>query len=140
VTIQEKRDQLIARLSAIKGFHDRFAGLVEQGKARPALDATLKIDRHKVDGCLSTLWFVPEFREGKCYFATDADSLIVKAIASLLCDLYSGYTPEEILSLDPSFLAQVGITQHLSPNRRNSLSRVWDKIRGFARENSGRRD
>jgi cysteine desulfuration protein SufE len=140
VTIQQKRDQLIATLSAVKGFHDRFASLVEQGKARPALDAAFKNDRHKVDGCLSNLWFVPEFRDGKCYFAIEADSLIVKAIASLLCDLYSGYTPEEILSLDPSFLAQVGITQHLSPNRRNSLSRVWDKIRAFARENSGRPD
>jgi sulfur transfer protein SufE len=31
----------------------------------------------------------------------------------------------------------VGITQHLSPNRRNGLSRLWDKIRTFAVEQSG---
>ena len=137
MTIEQKRDQLIGRLSAIQSFHDRFAYVVEQGKARPSLEASLKNEKNKVDGCLSNLWFVPEFRDGRCYFAVDADSLIVKAIASLLCDLYSGYSPREILPVDPSFLAQVGITQHLSPNRRNSLSRVWDKIRIFALENSG---
>jgi cysteine desulfuration protein SufE len=137
VTIEQKRDRLISRLSAIQGFHDRFAHVVEQGKARPSLDPALKSDQHKVDGCLSNLWFVPEFRDGRCYFAVDADSLIVKAIALLLCDLYTGCSPREILSVDPSFLAQVGITQHLSPNRRNSLSRVWDRIRAFALENSG---
>ena len=134
MTIQHKRDQLIQRLSAIKGFHDRFARIVEEGKRRPPLEPALRVDRYKVDGCLSNLWFIPEFRDGKCYFILDADSLIVKSIAGLLCDLYSGFSPEEILSLDPGFLAVVGITQHLSPNRRNSLSRIWEKIRGFAEE------
>jgi len=133
-TIQQKREELIGQLSAINGFQDRFAWVVEQGKRREPLASELKIDRYKVDGCLSNLWFVPQFREGKCYFAVDADSLIVKSIAGLLCDLYSGFAPAEILSLDPTFLADVGITQHLSPNRRNSLSRVWEKIWKFARE------
>ena len=137
-TIQEKRDELIGRLSAITSFHDRFAHVIEQGKRRPALEPALKTDLHKVEGCLSNLWFVPEFKEGKCFFRVDADSLIVKSIAALLCDLYSGFGPEEILSLDPSFLADVGITQHLSPNRRNSLSRVWEKIRAFALEHRSR--
>ena len=133
-TIQQKRDELIRRLSGIKGFHDRFAYIVEQGKQRLPLEASLKTDAYIVEGCLSNLWFVPELRGGKCYFRADADSLVVKSIAALLCDLYSGFSSEEILSLDPSFLADVGITQHLSPNRRNSLSRLWEKIRGFAME------
>ena len=36
------------------------------------------------------------------------------------------------LSLDPGFLAPLGITQHLTPNRRNALSKVWERIRQFA--------
>ncbi|MDX2081405.1 MAG: SufE family protein, partial [Terrimicrobiaceae bacterium] len=47
---------------------------------------------------------------------------------------YSGAPPEEILKLEPSFLAQAGITQHLSQNRKNGLGRVWQKIQRFAAE------
>jgi cysteine desulfuration protein SufE len=80
------------------------------------------------------LWFIPEFKEGKCYFRVDADSHIVRGIAVVLAEFYSGHSPAEILQNDPGFLSTVGITQHLSPNRRNGLSRLWDKIRGFAVE------
>jgi sulfur transfer protein SufE len=38
------------------------------------------------------------------------------------------------LKLEPSFLAPAGITQHLSPNRKNGLGRVWQKIQRFAAE------
>jgi hypothetical protein len=27
----------------------------------------------------------------------------------------------------------MGITQHLTPNRRNSLGKIWQKMQGFAR-------
>jgi len=66
----------------------------------------------------------------------DSDSLVVKAIAGLLCDFYSGQPPAEILAHDPRFLAPLGITQHLTPNRRNALAKIWERIRQFAADNA----
>ena len=40
--------------------------------------------------------------------------------------------PEDVPSVDPVFLSEVGITQHLSSNRRNGLSNVTAKILGYA--------
>jgi cysteine desulfuration protein SufE len=34
--------------------------------------------------------------------------------------------------LEPDFLSEVGITQHLSPNRRNGLTSVRAKIKAYA--------
>lgn len=133
MTIPEKKEQLLRALSRIKDPQERFAYVVELGKRQPGLDPAFKTEAHRVEGCLAKLWLVAEFREGKCYFRADGDSLIVKAIASLLCDFYSGHPPDEILATDPEFLGSVGVTQHLSPNRRNALSRVWERIREFAR-------
>ena len=67
-------------------------------------------------------------------FATHWPNLppIMKGIAVMLCEFYSGQTPEEIAAIDPSFLREVGITQHLTPNRRNGLARIWERIRAFA--------
>ena len=106
--------------------------MVEQARLRPALAADMKTEAHRVPGCLANLWLVAESREGRCCFQCDSDSQIVRAVAGLLCDFYSGQTPEEILSVEPGFLEQVGINQHLTANRRNVLSRVWERIRSFA--------
>lgn len=106
--------------------------IVDQAKKTKHLPAEFRTDAYRVEGCLSNLWFVPEFREGLCYFQVDADSHIVRGIALLLAQYYSGETPADILKHDPGFLSEVGITQHLSPNRRNGLSRLWEKIRDCA--------
>lgn len=132
MNLAEKQSQLTTRLAALKNGQDRLAALVELAKNRPPPPPGLRADEHLVPGCLARLWFAAEFRDSRCFFDCDSDSLVVKAIAGLLCDFYSGQPPAEILAHDPLFLAPLGITQHLTPNRRNALSRVWDSIRQFA--------
>ncbi|MDB6031915.1 MAG: Fe-S metabolism protein SufE [Verrucomicrobiales bacterium] len=132
--LREKKNEVLASLISITDGQERFAWLIARGKRQAALDPSLKTEAHRVEGCLSKLWFAAEYRDSRCYFHTDADSMIVKSIAGLLCEFYSGSYPHEILKLDPSFLAEVGIHQHLTSNRRNSLSKVWGKIHTFASE------
>jgi cysteine desulfuration protein SufE len=132
VSLGEKRQQLEAVLRPLKGGQARFAWLVERAKSRPSLDPALKIEANQVEGCLSKLWVVAENRGELCYFAADSDSLIVKAIAGLLCDFYSGQAPADIIAHDPAFLKELGISQHLTPNRRNGLAKVWERMRSFA--------
>lgn len=136
MNLAEKQLQLTTELAALKNGQDRLACLVEKGKRRPALAPAQRVDANLVPGCLAKLWFVPQFRDGSCFFACDSDSLVVKAIAGLLCEFYSGHPPMEILAHSPQFLAPLGITQHLTPNRRNALSKVWERIRLFAEANT----
>ena len=134
MTLAEKKQELIDDLSLLPSAQDRLMYVVDRAKKSPALPDELRNSETRVEGCLSNLWFIPEFKEGKCYFRVDADSHIVRGIAVVLAEFYSGHPPAEILQNDPGFLSTVGITQHLSPNRRNGLSRLWEKIRGFAAE------
>ncbi len=110
---------------------------MEQARQRPALAAELKTEAHRIPGCLANLWLVAEFREGLCWFQCDSDSQVVRAVAGLLCDFYSGQKPAEIVAVEPGFLEQVGINQHLTSNRRNVLSRVWERMRTFAVQQGG---
>ena len=136
MTLAEKRDKLVTNLRYFDDPQDRLANVVDAAKQRPALPDLFKKDANKIEGCLSNLWFVPEFLEGRCWFRSDADSMIVRGIAGLLTEFYSGEMPEEVLRIDPSFLAQAGITQHLSQNRKNGLGRIWQKIQRFAAEHA----
>jgi cysteine desulfuration protein SufE len=130
--LAEKQRQLIADLAALKDGQDRLALLMQKAKVRPALPVEQRVPDNLVPGCLAKLWFVACDRDGLCFFACDSDSLVVKAIAGLLCEFYSGQPPAEILARDPQFLVPLGINQHLTPNRRNALARVWERIRQAA--------
>jgi cysteine desulfuration protein SufE len=132
MTLAEKQAQLTARLAILKNGQDRLALLVDEAKKIPSLPPELRVEGNLIPGCLAKLWFVARCDEGKCFFVCDSDSLVVKAIAGLLCEFYSGYGAVEILGHDPKFLAPLGITQHLTPNRRNALGKVWERIQEFA--------
>lgn len=137
-TLADKRDALCAELRALRDAQERLNLLVTRARQRPGLDESQKNEAHRVEGCLSKLWIVPRFADERCWFAADSDSQIVKAVAGLLCEFYSGHPPAEILSIDPSFLGPLGINQHLTPNRRNALAKVWEVIRSFAEGQIGR--
>jgi cysteine desulfuration protein SufE len=58
-------------------------------------------------------------------------------VATLVCEFYDGASPAEVAATDADFLGAVGITQHLSPNRRNGLTNLVAKIRAFGRAAGG---
>ena len=131
-SLQEKKTELLEELSMFPDANARLEHLIDLVRDQPPLPPEFRTDQFRVEGCMSSLWIVPDFHDGCCFFPCDADSLVVKSIAGLLCDFYSGVPPAEILALSPEFLRDSGITQHLSSNRRNALSRVWTIIRKFA--------
>jgi len=133
LALAEKKAALVEEMTLIPDAYERLGHIVERGKNAAGLAEDLRIDSFKIEGCMSQLWVVPEFKDGRCYFKSESDSAIVKGIASLLCDFYSDALPEEIVSTDADFLGEVGITQHLSPNRRNGLSRIVESIQRFAK-------
>ncbi len=133
MSIVAKKQQLIDDLSIIEDPHERLGYIIDMGKTADGLEDSLKTEKYRIEGCISNLWLVPEFKDGKCYFSADSDAMVTKGFANLLCELYSGHTPTEVQTVDPDFLSEVGITQHLSPNRRNGLTQVGQRIQSFAK-------
>lgn len=132
MSIEEKRDQIVEELMPFEDHLERFTYIIDRAKSLDSLDEEYKIETFLIKGCVSQLWIFPQFKEGKCQFKADSDASITKGTAGLLCELYSDETPEDIVRLEPDFLADVGITQHLSPNRRNGLTGVREKIKAYA--------
>ena len=130
--IEDKRDQLIEELIPFEDHLERLTYVIDRAKDNPGLDEEYKIETFLIKGCVSQLWVFPSFLDGKCHFQADSEASITKGTATLLCDLYSGESPEDIVRLEPDFLSEVGITQHLSPNRRNGLTGVREKIKAYA--------
>lgn len=121
-----------AELSAISDSQARLAYVVERGGQQSPFPEAQRTESNRVEGCLARLWLTCEIRAGHCQFACDSDSAVVKGIAVLLCEFYSGQAPAEVVSVEPLFLSEAGLARHLSGNRRNALTRVRETIRAFA--------
>ena len=132
MSLQQKRADLVETIGLLPDGEERLAYLLSRGRAFPPLESRLKTDERLLPGCVSQLWLVPEYRDGRCYYGMDADALITKGIAAVMCGFYSGETPAEIIAMEPDFLAEVGITQVLSPNRANGLASMRQRIKAFA--------
>ena len=132
MSIEDKKDLLVEELLPIEDHLERLSYVIDRAKDSPGLDKDHKIDAFLINGCVSKLWIFPSSRDGRCFFQADSDASITKGTANLLCELYSNEKPEDIIRFEPDFLATVGITQHLSPNRRNGLTGVRDKIKSYA--------
>lgn len=132
-SIIQKRDDVIKRLSYFESWEDRFKQILSYGKKLDPMDEALKNNENQVKGCLSKVWLSYDFKDGKVYFKADSDAAITKGIIALLVNVYSGETPEQIIALKPDFLKDVGITEHLSMNRRNGLANMCQLIDRYAK-------
>lgn len=134
MSIRDTIADVLIELSTFCDPLERLEFLIDQAKVMPGLPDSDKIESNQIDGCMAQLWLTRTFSDGRCHFRCDSDSLVVKSIAGLLCRIYDGATPQEILENSPEFLAEAGITSHLSANRRNALTQVWKKIYAFAEQ------
>ena len=130
----EKQHQRLAEFLQIGDPQQRLSRVVHAAPKLPAIEPELRIDANRVEGCLVRIWFVPEFRAGKCFFRCDSDAVSLKAVGGLLCELYSGHSPEEIAASQFGVLKHVGILHQLAENRRRTIGRIEEKIRHFAQE------
>ncbi|MGK9370099.1 SufE family protein [Melioribacter sp. Ez-97] len=132
MTIAEKQKQLVEEFEQYTDWEERYKHLIELGRQMPEMKEELKIDKYKLDGCQSQVWIKAELKDGRIYFEADSDAAIVKGLIALLLKVYSGHTPDEILSNPPEFLKQIGIDKHLSPTRKNGLAAMMKQIQMYA--------
>lgn len=132
MTINELQDNVIEEFSAFDDWMDKYALLIDMGNNLPALDEKYKTESNLIDGCQSRVWLQADYVDGKIIFQGDSDAVIVKGIVSLLIQVLSGHTPQEILDADLYFIEQIGLKEHLSPTRSNGLLAMVKQMHLYA--------
>lgn len=129
-------DELLEEFQEMEDWDERFDYLVDLGRELPELSAEFQTEEHLVKGCMSTVWLVtqsPDSDPDKIMISADSDSLIVKGLIVVLMSYYSGLTAREILDKDAKELfTQLGLSSHLSPQRRNGLFSMVKRLRELA--------
>lgn len=131
-TINELQDEVIEEFSDFDDWMDKYQLLIDLGNYQQPLDPKYKTEQNLIDGCQSRVWLQADLVDGKVVFQAESDALIVKGIISLLIQVVSGHTPDEILESDLYFIEKIGLKEHLSPTRSNGLLAMVKQMRMYA--------
>jgi cysteine desulfuration protein SufE len=132
MTIKEIQDQIVAEFSVFDDWMDKYSLLIDMGNELSTLDVKYKTQNNLITGCQSRVWLQADCIDGKVIFQGDSDAVIVKGIVSLLIQVLSGHTPDEILASDLYFIDAVGLKAHLSPTRSNGLVAMLKQMKMYA--------
>lgn len=132
MTINETQNEVIEEFSTFDDWMDKYALLIDLGNSLPPLEDKYKTESNLIEGCQSRVWFQADYADGKIIFRGESDAVIVRGIVSLLINMLSNHTPEEILDADLYFIDKVGLREHLSPTRSNGLVAMVKQMRMYA--------
>jgi cysteine desulfuration protein SufE len=128
----ERQETIRRTLGAIDDPQERLAVAISWKTGMQPLKAGERVEANLVRGCVSRVWLAAEIQEGRCRFRVDADSPLVRGLAGLLCGIYDGATPREVITEEPVVLEELEILRNLSPTRRNGLAAVRRALVDFA--------
>lgn len=133
MTIEQSQQNIIDEFSEINDWMDRYACIIDMGNALEPLPEELKTPDRLIEGCQSRVWLDAERQaDGTLRFRADSDAIIVKGIISMLVEVLSNHTPEEILAADLHFIKEIGLSEHLSPTRSNGLVAMLKQMKAYA--------
>ena len=132
MTINEIQNEIIEEFSQFDDWMDKYALLIDLGNTLQPLEDKYKIPQNIIEGCQSRVWLNANLVEGKVIYEGESDAVLVKGIVSMLIQVLSGHTPEEILDTDLYFIEKIGLREHLSPTRSNGLLAMVKQMKLYA--------
>ena len=126
-------EELIENFALFDDWEERYRYLIDLGRSLPHMDDALKVDANIVKGCTSQVWMQADISDDVLHFVADSDAHIVRGLIAFLVAAYEGQPLSKIKDVDvDAAFKEVGLDQHLSPNRRNGFFSMVEKIKGFA--------
>ena len=133
-TIEAIRDDF----AFLDEWEDRYRYLIELGRTLAPLPPEAHNEANKVRGCASQVWL--ESTHGRdaagaptLAFRGDSDAHIVRGLVAVALAFFSGRPAQEIVAADAQGLfRQLGLAEHLTPQRSNGLNSMVNRIKADA--------
>jgi cysteine desulfuration protein SufE len=131
--------EILSNFELMEEWDDRYRYIIELGRGLDPLPETARVDANKVQGCSSQVWMdtivgPSQSAEPVLIFYGDSDAHIVRGLIAILLAIYSGRRAGEILETDAvKIFEQLGLREHLTPQRSNGFRSMVNRIQSDAR-------
>jgi cysteine desulfuration protein SufE len=133
-TLEDIRDDF----AVLDEWEDRYRYVIELGRTLAPLADDLRTDANKVRGCASQVWLATRIEDRSTgapvlSFVADSDAHIVRGLIAILFAVYNDKPADEILANDAdNVFTELGLKEHLTPQRSNGLASMVARIRADA--------
>jgi len=133
MTINEKQDEIIDTFELFDDPLDKTQYIIDLGKKLSPIDEQYKTDDYLIKGCQSRVWLYAELKDNLLYFYGDGEpeAQIAKGLISMLIDVLSGQTPENIANADLYFIERVGMSSLVTSRRAGGLNSMIQKMKQY---------
>jgi len=123
-------------------WEDRYRYVIELGRALAPLAEHEKTETTRVRGCASQVWFVidppPHDKADTLMFRGESDAHIVQGLIAILRAIYHERPVADVLNTPAiEIFAELGLSDHLTPQRSNGLKSMIERIRHEAGVRAG---
>ncbi|MCH2401398.1 MAG: SufE family protein [Pirellulales bacterium] len=129
-------EELLEDFEFLDSWEDRYRYIIELGDELEDLDAELRVEENRVQGCVSNVWLIASFDASsppQISFRADSDSQLVRGLVSILIMLCNNQPAPTVLALDVEDLfTRLELRNHLSRSRSNGLFSMVKRIRVLA--------
>ena len=136
-TAAHSLDDIRSTFGFFDAWQDKYAFLIDIGKALPPLPEADRTEDNLVRGCQSQVWLVPQFDGDTLHLTIDSDAHIVRGLIAIVLAAYDDRPPRQILDFDiEGLFDDLDLIGHLSPTRGNGLRARVAEIRSIAQEHA----
>ncbi len=130
MSIETTENEIIEEFSLFEdNMFDKFGHLIDLGKNLEDMDPALKTDNRLIKGCQANVWLFSELKDGKIYFKADADADYAKGLVAMMIRVFTGHTPDEILTAPLKFIEKIGLSNMLSMKRAGGLESMIKQMK-----------
>ena len=133
-TGSEALDRMVEKLGSTADPKRRYEYVLWLAKKLEPMPAEQQTEAIKVKGCVSQVFVQGRLDQGLMRWQGDSDALITKGLLALLIQGLDGLTPEQVQSMDPSFIAATGLQASLTPSRANGFLNILRTMQQQARD------
>lgn len=132
-TAVAEQQEIVDEFSLFDDWLDKYQYIIDLGRKLEPLAPEEMRDDALLAGCQSQVWLIVEGDAGRMRFRANSDAAIVSGLIQLVLRVYSDRSAREILDTPPTFVDEIGLSQHLSQTRANGLASMLAAIKDHAR-------
>ena len=124
--------QIIENFHLLGNWDERYQYLIDLGRRLNRDNNVPRSEENRLYGCQANVWITAENHNGIVRFEGNSDSLIVAGLMAIIFNVYSGRPAEDVITIEPEFLKQTGLIDHLSSQRSTGLMNMIEHIRNYS--------
>ena len=128
----EIQQDIVNEFSIFPDWYSKYSYLIDLGKKLQGVPQEFCTEENRMLGCMSSVWIKCDHQDGRLFCQGMSDAAIVSGLIALVIRTYNGQKLEDVPTINLWFIKEIGLEDHLSPQRATGLSAMIDTIKKYA--------